>query len=55
MSVIYLLLSLSLIVALVFLILFLVAVRNGQYEDFDAPPVRILFPSAKTKETQSEK
>jgi cbb3-type cytochrome oxidase maturation protein len=49
MSVIHLLLTLSLIVALVFLILFLVAVKKGQYDDLDSPPVRLITPPKKTK------
>ena len=49
MSVIHLLLTLSLIVALVFLILFLVAVKKGQYDDLYSPPVRLITPPKKTK------
>lgn len=43
MSVIYLLLSISIIVALVFLIIFIYAVKNGQYDDTYTPSVRMLF------------
>lgn len=43
MSAIYLLIGFSLIVALVFLGIFLWAVRSGQYEDSYTPSVRMLF------------
>ena len=43
MSVIYLLLSLSILVALIFLIVFIYSVRKGQYDDTYTPSVRILF------------
>lgn len=43
MSVIYLLLSISILVALVFLIVFIYSVRKGQYDDTYTPSVRMLF------------
>ncbi len=43
MEVIILLISVSLFVALGFLVAFLWAVKNGQYEDKYTPSVRILF------------
>lgn len=43
MSVIVILIAASLIVAVIFLIAFLWAVKNGQYEDRYTPSVRILF------------
>ena len=61
MSVIYILLSLSIIVAIVFFIAFIYAVKNGQYDDSYTPSVRMLFedeiikeqknPTVKTKKT----
>ncbi|PTM10020.1 MAG: cbb3-type cytochrome oxidase assembly protein CcoS [Bacteroidetes bacterium] len=61
MSVIYILLSISIIVAVIFFIAFIYAVRNGQYDDSYTPSVRMLFedelvkeqtkPSIKTKKT----
>ena len=42
MSAIYLLISLSLLVALGFLAAFIWAVRSGQYEDTYTPSLRIL-------------
>ncbi|GGH39338.1 hypothetical protein IA57_01135 [Mangrovimonas yunxiaonensis] len=43
MSVIYILLAISIIVAIVFFIAFLLAVRKGQYDDSYTPSVRMLF------------
>ena len=43
MSVIYVLLTISIIVALVFFAAFIIAVRNGQFDDDYTPSVRMLF------------
>jgi cbb3-type cytochrome oxidase maturation protein len=43
MSVIYLLISISIIVAICFLIAFIRAVKTGQYDDDYTPSVRMLF------------
>ena len=43
MTVIYLLIGISLLVASGFLVAFLWAVKSGQYEDQYTPSVRILF------------
>lgn len=43
MSVIYLLISVSIFVAIVFFIAFIMAVKKGQYDDDYTPSVRILF------------
>ncbi|MEM9983995.1 MAG: cbb3-type cytochrome oxidase assembly protein CcoS [Bacteroidota bacterium] len=43
MSAIFILIALSLIVALAFLGAFLWAVRSGQYEDSYTPSIRMLF------------
>ena len=61
MSVIYILLSISIVVAIVFFAAFIYAVRKGQYDDSYTPSVRMLFedelvkeqpkPSIKTKKT----
>jgi cbb3-type cytochrome oxidase maturation protein len=61
MSVIYILLSISIIVAIVFFVAFIYAVKSGQYDDSYTPSVRMLFedelvkeqpkPSIKTKKT----
>ncbi|CEN40652.1 cbb3-type cytochrome oxidase assembly protein CcoS [Capnocytophaga cynodegmi] len=43
MSVIYMLISISIVVALLFFFLFIMAVRKGQYDDSHTPAVRMLF------------
>lgn len=43
MSVIYLLISISIVVALAFLYIFIKAVKNGQFDDDYTPSVRMLF------------
>tara|TARA_R110000787_G_scaffold19150_2_gene57849 strand:+ start:629 stop:793 length:165 start_codon:yes stop_codon:yes gene_type:complete len=43
MSVIYLLLAVSTVVALIFFIAFIVSVKSGQYDDSYTPSVRMLF------------
>ncbi|MFT5847203.1 MAG: cbb3-type cytochrome oxidase maturation protein [Psychroserpens sp.] len=50
MSVIYILLSISIIVAVVFFIAFIIAVRQGQYDDNYTPSVRMLFDDELVKE-----
>lgn len=43
MSVIYLLITISIIVAVVFFVAFVKAVKAGQYDDSYTPSVRMLF------------
>jgi len=43
MSIIYLLLTISVIVALVFFIAFIISVKKGQYDDTYTPSIRMLF------------
>jgi len=43
MSIIYMLLAVSVVVALIFFVLFILSVRSGQYDDTYTPSVRILF------------
>lgn len=43
MSVIYILLAISILVALIFFVAFVFSVKNGQYDDAYTPSVRILF------------
>ena len=50
MSVIYLLLSISILVAIIFFIAFIIAVKSGQYDDSYTPSVRMLFEDELVKE-----
>lgn len=43
MSVIYVLISISLVLALFFFIIFIKSVKSGQYDDSYTPSVRMLF------------
>ncbi|KQB42176.1 Cytochrome oxidase maturation protein, cbb3-type [Flavobacterium daejeonense] len=52
MSVIYLLITISIFVAIAFLIAFFMAVKSGQYDDDYTPSVRMLFDD-ETARTQS--
>ena len=54
MSVIYLLIGISIFVALGFFISFLFAVRTGQYDDDYTPSVRMLFDDEIKKTTQNK-
>jgi cbb3-type cytochrome oxidase maturation protein len=50
MSVIYVLLAISITVAVGFFIAFILAVKNGQYDDSYTPSVRMLFEDELVKE-----
>ncbi|MEH6680458.1 MAG: cbb3-type cytochrome oxidase assembly protein CcoS [Sediminicola sp.] len=57
MSVIYLLLTISITVAVLFFIVFILSVRSGQYDDTYTPSVRMLFedellPNTKNSQTK---
>ena len=54
MSVIYILLTISIIVAIGFFVAFIVAVRNGQFDDSYTPSVRMLFEDEIVKETKKK-
>ncbi len=55
MVVIFILIGLSLIVALIFLFLYIWSVKNGQYDDDYTPSVRILFDDNKPIAENTEK
>lgn len=55
MSVIYLLISISIIVAIGFFIAFVRAVRGGQYDDDYTPSVRVLFEDEVVSKKQEHK
>ena len=57
MSIIYMLLAISVIVAVVFFAAFIFSVRSGQYDDTYTPSVRMLFEDelVKTKKSSEEK
>ncbi|WP_298121460.1 cbb3-type cytochrome oxidase assembly protein CcoS [Flavobacterium sp.] len=51
MSVIYMLITISIVVAAFFLYAFIRAVKNGQFDDDYTPSVRMLFDDELLKET----
>ena len=55
MSIIYMLLAVSVIVALVFFIAFVLAVKRGQYDDTYTPSIRMLFEDEIVKENSEQK
>jgi len=54
MSVIYVLLAISITVAILFFIAFIVSVRSGQYDDSYTPSVRMLFEDELVKSKVAE-
>lgn len=54
MSVIYILISISIIVAVLFLYAFIKAVKSGQYDDEYTPSVRMLFDDELKKNTNKK-
>lgn len=54
MSVIYLLISISIFVAIGFFIAFVFAVKSGQYDDDYTPSVRMLFDDELIKSKESK-
>lgn len=54
MSVIYVLLAISIAVALIFFTAFIISVRNGQYDDSYTPSVRMLFEDEIVKKSSTD-
>jgi cbb3-type cytochrome oxidase maturation protein len=50
MDILYLMILCSVSLALIFLIIFIISARNGQFEDDESPAVRILLDSEIIKE-----
>lgn len=53
MTIIYMLLSISVFVALIFFVLFIYSVKKGQYDDTYTPSVRMLFEDELVKDGAS--
>lgn len=52
MSIIYVLLAISVTVAVVFFVAFILSVKRGQYDDTYTPSVRMLFEDELVQETK---
>ena len=55
MNIFYLLIGVSLLAALIFLVAFIWAVKNGQFDDNETPSYRILFDDDKIETEELEK
>ncbi|MFK5983416.1 MAG: cbb3-type cytochrome oxidase assembly protein CcoS [Flavobacteriaceae bacterium] len=55
MSIIYMLLAVSVVVAVGFFVAFIISVREGQYDDVYTPSVRMLFDDELVKEPKQTK
>ena len=55
MSIIYMLLAISLVVAVAFFIVFIISVRSGQYDDTYTPSIRMLFEDELVDEQTNKK
>lgn len=54
MQIIFVLIGISILMALIFLVWFIWAVRSGQYEDDYTPSIRILFDDITTNTEKEE-
>ena len=54
MEILYLMIICSVSLALIFLIIFIIGAKKGQFEDDESPAVRILFDSEIKKEEVSQ-
>ncbi len=52
MGIIYMLLAISILVAVGFFIAFIISVKKGQYDDVYTPSIRMLFEDELVKETK---
>lgn len=52
MNIIYMLLGISVVVAIIFFVAFIVSVKKGQYDDVYTPSVRMLFEDELVKPNQ---
>lgn len=55
MSVMVVLIGVSILVALIFLVAFIISVRSGQFDDRYTPSVRILFEEIKKEKKEFQK
>jgi len=55
MSIIYMMLAVSVIVALIFFVAFIFAVKRGQYDDTYTPSIRMLFEDELVDENSEKK
>ncbi|MCF8274370.1 MAG: cbb3-type cytochrome oxidase assembly protein CcoS [Flavobacteriaceae bacterium] len=54
MSVIYVMLAASVVIAVIFFVVFILAVKSGQFDDSYTPSVRMLFEDELVKEKSNK-
>ena len=54
MSILYILILISALIAVAFVLAFIWSVRSGQYDDTYSPSVRVLFEDPKKKENKGK-
>ncbi|RKS53680.1 cbb3-type cytochrome oxidase maturation protein [Gillisia mitskevichiae] len=54
MNIIYMLLGISVVVAIIFFAAFIISVKKGQYDDVYTPSVRMLFDDELVKTNQAK-
>jgi len=54
MNIIFMLIAASLVIAILFFVLFVKSVKSGQYDDVYTPSVRMLFDDELVKKKKSE-
>ncbi len=54
MGVIYILITVSIIIAIIFFVAFILAVKDGQYDDAVTPSIRMLFEDKSTTKKNTE-
>ncbi|HID72147.1 MAG TPA: cbb3-type cytochrome oxidase assembly protein CcoS [Thermoplasmata archaeon] len=55
MSILFMLISISLFIAIIFFVIFIRSVKSGQYDDLYSPSVRMLFDDELIKDKKTEK
>ncbi len=55
MEIIYLMIGVSIVIAIIFFILFIKSVKSGQYDDMYTPSVRMLFEDEYVNDTPKTK
>ncbi len=55
MNILFMLISVSLFIAIIFFVIFIKSVKSGQYDDMYSPSVRMLFEDELIKDKSKEK
>ncbi len=55
MNILFMLISVSLFIAIIFFVIFIKSVKSGQYDDLQSPSIRMLFDDEIVKTKPKEK